>query len=579
MQKPWFLVCAVAALGCGTPVVMTPPVGCTASTCAGCCDSAGRCQGGAEVTACGRLGLACATCQSGQVCAGGLCSGPISTGGGAGGGSAGGDTAGGDAGGSTAGGNPGGGAAGGDAGGTAGGAVTGGGGAGGGSAFVRSRQFQATPIRFAVPGTVYNALTSSGGTRHWSTIDLNGDGRVDLALTSNPLTGAVFATGTVTHWNVHLGTAVGFSGTVTQWPVPANASLPQGYNVADSATGSSFWATFDLTGDGRPDLLHTMNPTSMGPYVSMIGSATDGWLTRRGSTSGFVATNVTTTVPRVTGLSGGIDRPFSDANSRRWALAEMTGDALPDLVITADPTTDLVWATPGQSSWVVCPGTTAGFGAFSTCRTLAVPDSATPGGFKSTSSFAASLRRVWLLVDLTGDGRDDLVQTMNPAAMAPEPFYFSVGAPAWKVWPNTFGTGVRDPLFASTPIEWSVPSRAFSTSSSATSPLFWEVMDLDGDGVPEFVQTSDPSTGRVFPGSLWNVYTANGSGFGPGANTWPVPAGPAPDGFRSVSGAGWQVLDVTGDRRPDLVQFQDPATGQAFSDSSGAFWRVYPGTP
>ncbi|MER2560781.1 MAG: hypothetical protein ABTQ32_08685 [Myxococcaceae bacterium] len=67
------------------------------------------------------------------------------------------------------------------------------------------------------------------------------------------------------------------------------------------------------------------------------------------------------------------------------------------------------------------------------------------------------------------------------------------------------------------------------------------------------------------------------SGFSTTGTPWTIPTGPAPDGFRSVSGTSWAVLDVTGDGLPDLVQFQDPATGQAFSDSSGAFWRVYAG--
>lgn len=586
----------VALSACGPAVVMPPPA-CTASTCAGCCTSAGQCQEGTQLTACGRLGLACTTCQSSQTCVAGLCQGAISTGGGsAGGGSAGGDTAGGSAGGGgTAGGASGGAVTGGGtptgggtqtgggstAGGGAGGGAVGGGAAGG--SMTRSTQFQPTSLRFSVPATAYNALASTvaaGTNRNWSTLDLNGDRRVDLALTSNPQTGAIFSTGGVTHWNVHLGTATGFSSAITQWVVPANPSVAQGYTVANSATASSFWSTIDISGDGRPDLVHTMNPLSMGPYVSMLGSPTDGWLVRRGVANGFDATTITLTVPRVTGLSGGLDRTVNDTSTRRWLLTEVTGDALVDLVITADPATDNVWTVNLRTNWVVCPGSAAGFGPFTGCQTLSVPDNGVAGGFKSATSFATAVRRVWLLADMNGDGRADLVQTMNPVGLlGSEPFLLN-GAPYWKVWLNQYGT-VRDTLYAATPTQWTVPTNAFSTPSSATAPQFWQLMDLDGDRAAELVQTADPTTGRPFAGPSWRVFSANAAatGFSPRGAIWTIPAGPGVDGFRSVSGTSWTVLDVTGDGLPDLVQFQDPTTGLAFADVNGPFWRVYPGIP
>ncbi len=585
------IIGVIALSACG-PAVVTPPPACTASTCAGCCDAAGQCQEGAQLTACGRLGLACATCQSSQSCVAGLCQGAISTGGGSAGGDAtGGGTAGGAAGGETAGGASGGAVTGGGtptgggstAGGGGGGSTVGGGAAGG--SVTRSTRFQSTPLRFSVPATTFNSLASAaaqGSTRsNWATLDLNGDRRVDLALTSDPQTGAIFATGSVTHWNVHLGTATGFSSAATQWIVPANPSVAQGYTLANSATGSSFWSTIDLSGDGRPDLVHTMNPLNMGPYVSMAGSPTDGWLVRRGLSNGFEATPITVTVPRVAALSGGLDRTINDTVTRRWLLTEVTGDALIDLVITADPATDSVWSLNLRTNWVVCPGTAAGFGTFTACQQLPVPDNGIGGGFKSATSFATSTRRVWLLADMNGDGRADLVQTMNPVGgTLGEPFLLN-GAPYWKVWLNVYGTA-RDALYAATPTQWTVPSIAFSTPSSATAPQFWQLMDLDGDRIPELVQTADPTTGRPFAGPSWRVFSANTSATGFLARVaaiWTIPVGPGLDGFRSVSGASWAVLDVTGDGLPDLVQFQNPATGLAFTDVTGPFWRVYPGIP
>lgn len=459
--------------------------------------------------------------------------------------------------------------------------ASGGGSTGGGTA--RSTQFRATHVRFSVPLALYNALNNQASglnARNWSTLDLNGDGRLDLALTSNPATGAIFNTAGTTHWNVHLGNANGFSPIVTQWVVPANASLPQGYTSTDSATTPYFWATFDVSGDGRPDLVHTMNPISMGPYVSTVGATTDGWLLRRGVGVAFEPNAGTMTIPRVPGLGGGIDRLTNDTVSRRWALARLVGAASLDLVITADPASDMVWQASTTPTWQVCAGTVAGFGAFTNCLRLRVPDSGTPGGFRSASTLSAPQRRVWLLVDMNGDGLDDLVQSLNPAGALDEAFT-NAGAPFWKVWLNQTRVGPADTLFAATPLEWSVPGTTYASPSSATGNRFWQLMDLDGDGLQELVLTADPLTGQPFFGPSWRVYATNPTrtGFQQRATGWAIPLGPLPDGFRSVSGAGWAVLDATNDGLPDLVQFQDPATGNAFTDASGAYWRVFPGVP
>ncbi len=425
-------------------------------------------------------------------------------------------------------------------------------------------------MSFTTPG----ALTP----RSWTTLDLTGDGRVDLVLTSDPATGAVFNTNGTRHWNVHAGTATGFSAMATPFSVPTTASIAQGYNTTTSATGTFFWNTLELNADGRPDLVHTMNALVGGPAVSVLGASTDGWLVFRANALGFDATTTTFNVPRVTNLSGGIDRTTNDTAGRRWALARLNADTIPDLVITADPMTDAVWTSALIPQWIVCLGTTSGFGAFSSCQRLQVPDNGVAGGFKSTASTVPATRRVWLLADLDGDGRDDLIQTANPLAITPTTFLNGTTA-VWRVWFNQLGPTA---LFSTTSTQWVVPASTFATPFSATAPNFWQLMDLDGDVVKELVQTADPLTGRPFttPGNpaSWRVYFATGrTGFSATATSWTIPVGPMPEGFRSISGASWSVLDVTGDGLPDLVQFQDPATGVAFTDPSGAFWRVYAG--
>lgn len=466
-----------------------------------------------------------------------------------------------------------------------GGSPGGGGSAGGGSAGGTSTgggaglptRFAATFTRFSVPDAVYGSLRGTSAQRSWSTLDLNGDRLPDLAVTSNPATGAVFSDALGPYWNVHLGSATGFTTIPLLWRVPEIIGAPQGYNTTDSASGLLHWSTFDISGDGRPEIVHTMNPISGGPYVSIMAEPADAWLSRRNVGSGFdTAGTMTLSVPRVTNLPGGIDRVASDLVGRRWTLAEVTGDTLVDLVITADPSTDSMWLTGGLSAWSVCPGSRLGFGAFSSnCALLTVPSNGLVGGFRSASSPGPAR---WFLLDLNGDRRDDLVWSTAATGVV-----FTAGtAPVWRVYLNQNSPTA---LFAPTFTQWALPGAMFNAATGAQGANQWATLDLDGDGLVELVHTADPATGRPFVtsnGPAWRLYpvTAARTGFSTTPTPWLVPSVTAlPEGFRAVAGTSWAVLDVTGDGRPDLVEFQDPLTGRAFSDPRGAFWHVYPGVP
>jgi hypothetical protein len=584
MGRPSVVVGLLLSVSCGTPAP-PPPFTCSASTCAGCCDGAGVCQDGSQVAACGRLGLACATCASGQTCTGGLCQGLVTTGGGSAGGmqAGGASTAGGHAGGMSMAGGTAGGDAGGIAGGTTAGGTAGGmsggtaGGAAGGTT-ARGTRFASTPQRWAVPSAgnnaSYNALNAPGGSsdpRVWNTVDLTGDGVVDLIVPQSPLTGAVWGQGAAPFWDVYPGGRGGFASTPTRWQVPSNVAVAQGYNALSAAQAAPplHWVTTDVNGDGTPDLVHTANPTSGGPYFSSMLSTNDGWLVRIGTATGFAGTATTFTVPRVMGLSGGIDRSSSDVPNRRWTIVPFGSDRFPDLIVTADPTTDAAWNQFGQAQWLACAGTSTGFSP--ACTRVNIPASGTTSGFRS--AFATG----WALVDLNGDARPDLVQTQNPMAMG-QPFLNSTNRPFWRVFLNTDGA------LSTTATEWVVPSATFNSLTGVAANTSWRVMDLTGDGVPELVQPADPATGRPWMnlGSpAWRYYpqTPGRTSFQGFAQSWAIPVGPPMDGFRSITGTQWATLDLTGDGLVDLVQFRDVTTNQAFTDPNGSFWRVYPGQP
>ncbi|MFO0648965.1 MAG: hypothetical protein U0326_22170 [Polyangiales bacterium] len=142
---------------------------------------------------------------------------------------------------------------------------------------------------------------------------------------------------------------------------------------------------------------------------------------------------------------------------------------------------------------------------------------------------------------------------------------------------------------------WPVPasglSDGFYASSVATGTRWWALLDMDGDHLPDLVQTGDParSGGYVFGAGTatpyWKVFRNTGAGFALTAINWPVPDIGLSDGpYATFSAAGvrwWSTLDMNGDGRIDLAQTGDPARtgGYVFAGVGAApgSWRVFLG--
>src|SRR5262245_2895251 len=206
-----------------------------------------------------------------------------------------------------------------------------------------------------------------------------------------------------------------------------------------------------------------------------------------------------------------------------------------------------------------------------------VPASGFDGGFAQPSSSAAY--RYWSTLDVDGDRRPDIVHT--GATDLSESAWDAGGSPFWKL----FRGGKRG--WSADMVKWQVPpSGSSGFYSVGLVGGGWQRFDITGDGLPDLVQTADPGSGAVWgfgEDPHWKVFENDGEGgFTTPQRDWPVPESGTSAGFSVVewysAPAFWKTMDIDGDRRPDLVQTSDPATGAVWDEAGSPHWKVFANT-
>jgi hypothetical protein len=262
-----------------------------------------------------------------------------------------------------------------------------------GSGFAPTATSWAVPPSQNTDNGFYTLSTSSTvlNQRGWRTLDLNGDARPDIVVTSlgNGTDRDVVGGDANPHWEAYLNTGSGFAQTATTWAVPPSANTgatgSYGFYDLDNSTTEANrrgWRTLDINGDARPDLVATSLGDGM--YVNVIGAGSiPHWEVYLNTGTGFDQTVTNWTLPSNPGSYGFYDlyNRAITRNSRSWQVLDFNGDARPDIVVTSigDGTTRDVLGGAANPHWDVyfnagtITAAAPGAAALPTCEVFPTP--------------------------------------------------------------------------------------------------------------------------------------------------------------------------------------------------------------
>ncbi len=468
--------------------------------------------------------------------------------------------------------------------------------------FEPSTRFDDDAVRWTVPVggqhlAGFDALGGDPGTsdyetvgaRAWSTIDLDGDGRLDLVVTAEAVEREGYYWWAQVlgydegepHWDVYLNDGTGFAETPTRWSVPSGGQYLAGFGALagepgsgdDETVGAEAWSTMDIDGDGLPDLVVTAEAVEREGYywwAQVLGYGGDEphWNVYRNTGDGFESTPTAWSVPQGGQHLAGFDALAGNAGSgeyetvgaQEWSTTDIDGDGRPDLVVTAEAVERegyYWWARVlgygGSPHWNVFLNTGSGFETSPTSWQVPSGGQHLAGfdalaGSAGEGDYGTVGAQEWSTADIDGDGRPDLIVTAE--AVEREGYYwwaqvlgYDRGEPHWNVFFNT-GSGFEVSAEA-----WPLPSGgqhlagfdalggdAGAADYGTVGAQEWATIDIDGDRLLDLVVTAEAVEREGYywwaqvlgfdaADPHWNVFVNTGSGFAEAPVAWSVPEG------------------------------------------------------
>ena len=344
-------------------------------------------------------------------------------------------------------------------------------------------------------------------------------------------------------------------------PAPQNWNVPDVETISeemDQISGISY-AVLDMNGDGLPDLIDTEDNVTDSTWQN---GSQRFWKMYTGNGSSFSANAINWNVPNVETISEEMDQ----ISSLNYAVLDINGDGLPDLIDTEDNVTDSTWQSGAQRFWKVYTGNGNSFSA--SAINWNVPDVETISEEMDQISGIS-----YAVLDMNGDGLPDLIDTEDNVTDST----WQNGAQ--RFWKMYTGNGSS---FSANAINWNVPNvETISEEMDQISSLNYAVLDINGDGLPDLIDTEDNVTDSTWQSGaqrFWKVYTGNGNSFSASAINWNVPdVETISEEMDQISGISYAVLDMNGDGLPDLIDTEDNVTDSTWQNGAQRFWKLYTG--
>ena len=253
---------------------------------------------------------------------------------------------------------------------------------------------------------------------------------------------------------------------------------------------SDYHQVVDLNGDGKPDFVDSENEATSSSDTFLNGNQ-KYWKVYLNTGSGFSATATQWNIPIVSD-----DYDFIVSYSFHQII-DMNGDGKLDFVDSENQNSSSsdVFLNGNQKYWKVYLNNGTGFSA--TATQWNIPIVSDDSDYYVSYNFHTTM-------DMNGDGKPDFVDSENQNSSNADVF-LNGNQKYWKVYLNN-GAG-----FNATSVQWNIPIVS-DTEEYYVSASFHRVMDFDGDGKVDFIDSENEATSSadVFLNGnqkYWKVYT------------------------------------------------------------------------
>jgi hypothetical protein len=313
-------------------------------------------------------------------------------------------------------------------------------------------------------------------------VDLDGDGYIDLLYSLKRKTGSIDANFYRNTPDPNTPDPIAPSKQNRKWDDGSSAGYkpPAVATFGDETAGDLGVRIADLDGDGLPDLIFAR--------LESNGTVTRGWCRNDGTKWALPCDQTGGYAPPAdlffVVMPGAPGNPRAYSMQTDMQIFDVDGDGLPDLVFRfTDPRS-------GSEKQGVCLNTGSGWPKFSDCQSITVPVALDKVETDPTISIQ--------YIDINGDGLVDIVWSKSDASSTTAATYLGTGARSGASWQAASQWNIPTPVISSTPGD----------------PGF-RLIDINGDGLPDILSYPDGKQPTAYFNTGYGWAQLASAGYGP----------------------------------------------------------------